>query len=92
MVQLFITILIWRNKTMRVPTPSEAAFLAITAGVATVSTAIIAPEIHEDLQEQVELAAQSSTPQNDFNNGFVAGLGTAAIVGATIYNKAKDNP
>lgn len=78
---------------MRLPTPSEAAFLAITAGVATVSTAIIAPEIHEDLQEQMESLSQSSTPQSDFWNGSLfGGTVVASGVAAAMYNQAKDNP
>lgn len=77
---------------MRVPTPSEAAFLTIIGGVATVSSAILVPEIVEDVQEQAELTTQSSTPQSDFNNGFMAGVVTsAAIVGKVIYDKA-NNP
>jgi len=76
---------------MRKPTLPEAAFLAVTSTTAVVSSAILVPEIAEEVGQAMQQAAQSSTPENDFNNGYLAGgITVASGVGAVMYKKANE--
>ena len=77
---------------MRVPSPSEATFLAVTAGVAIVSTAAIVPNIVDDYMEQVAESADKPNPADDFNKGFIVGAAVGAGITAKVIHDKVNNP
>lgn len=77
---------------MGLPTPSDAAFLAITAGVAAISTAIIVPDVIEEYQEQVALHSDKPNPADDFNRGFIIGVAAGVAITAKVIHNKVNNP
>jgi 3-oxoacyl-(acyl-carrier-protein) synthase len=77
---------------MRVPTPSEAAFLAVTAGVAAISTVTIVPDVIEEYQEQVAMNSDEPNPSDNWNNGFICGLGAGVVLTAKVIHDKVNNP
>lgn len=77
---------------MRVPTPSEAAFLAVTAGVAIASSAAIVPDVIEEYSKEVAEHADKHNPANDFNKGFIAGVAAGAGITAKVIHDKVNNP
>lgn len=77
---------------MRVPTPSEAGFIAATAATAMISTAAIVPDVIEEYQEQVALHADKPNPADDFNRGFIAGVASGVAITAKVIHDKVNNP
>jgi len=77
---------------MRVITPSEAAFLAITAGTAFVSTAAVVPDVIEEYQEQVALYSDKPNPADDFNRGFITGVASGVAITAKVIHDKVSSP